>query len=272
MISLKDIVYSYPDAEDPVLNGLTLHLESGSHVAVAGPDGSGKTTLAKLLKGLLSPTAGTITGDAAAPADVAYLGGDPYDMIVGLTVEDDIVFGLENNAVPVQEMEVRLHDALRRTGMEDLRHRLTHTLSGGEQQQLALAGALAMKARTLVLDEALSMLHKPSRTAIRSLIRQLRLQFSMTVVEVTNRPDDLLETDRILFLRNGEVGFDGTPVEFVSTAWGREWCALAGGAGGLAAALIGRGIIVDSSGVSQDLTSDFLHKLAAGKPITSYFS
>ena len=254
MISLTDIWYAYPGAPKPVFRGLTLHLDSGSCLAVAGPDGSGKTTLAKLVTGLLKPMEGTITGDSAFPGRIAYLGGDPYDMIVGLSVEDDIVFGLENEAVPPGEMEARLCDALRWTGIEDLRHRLTHTLSGGEQQKLALAAALAMGVQALVLDEALSMLDRPARTSIRSLMGRLRNQLGMTVIEMTNRPDDLLEADRIVVLDNGAVRFDGTPKGFVLTPWGREWCARSGGIGGLAATLIGNAVIPGTVADFKDLT------------------
>jgi energy-coupling factor transport system ATP-binding protein len=261
MISLTDIEYAYPGAPTPVFRGLTLHLDSGSRLAVTGPDGSGKTTLAKLVTGLLKPMAGTITGGFAFPGRIAYLGGDPYDMIVGLSVEDDIVFGLENEAVPPAEMEVRLRDALHWTGLEDLRHRLTHTLSGGEQQKLALAAALAMRVQALVLDEALSMLDKPARTSIRSLIGRLRRQLGMTVIEMTNRPDDLLEADRIVVLDRGRVRFDGTSNGFVSTPWGREWCVRAGGTGGLAATLIGNGVIPGTVYDSRDLASYLVNRL-----------
>lgn len=271
MISFTDIEYAYPGAPKPIFRGLTLHLDSGSRLAVTGPDGSGKTTLAKLVTGLLKPMAGTITGDSAFPGRIAYLGGDPYDMIVGLSVEDDIVFGLENEALPSGEMEARLRDVLRWTGLEDLRHRLTHTLSGGEQQKLALAAALAMRVQGLVLDEALSMLDKPARTSIRSLIERLRHQLGMTVIEITNRPDDLFEADRIVVLESGAVRFDGTPNGFVSTPWGRGWCAQAGGTGGLAVTLIGNGVIPGTVGDSRDLVSYLLNNLLEQYGITRHF-
>ncbi len=255
MISLTDIAYSYPGARSPLFNGISLRVDAGSWVAVAGPDGAGKTTLAKLLKDLIQPIAGTISGDSAIPERVAYLGGDPYDMIVGLSVEDDIVFGMENQAVAAEEIESRLQDALRWTGLESVRYRLSHTLSGGEQQKLVLAGALAMRVQTLVLDEALSMLHEPARTSIRLLIQQLRHQLGMTIVEMTNRPDDLLHAERIIVLDQGDISFDGTAREFISTRWARDWCTWGGGVGALVASLIGSGVIEDPPPSFGDLAS-----------------
>lgn len=258
MISLTDICFSYPNIDKPVFSGLNLRVDTGSWVAVTGPDSSGKSTLAKLLKGLVKPTSGTITSDVPFPDGIAWLGGDPYDMLVGISVEDDVAFGMENLGMPRQEMEVRLDQALRWTGLQKLRYRLTHTLSGGEQQKLALAGVLAMGVRILVLDEALSMLDRPARKSIHDLIQELRREPGLTVVEMTTQLEELFDADRTLFLDKGNILFDGPPLDFIHNPVGKQWCTTMGGVGGLAAALVISGVLPDLPGSVEDLTSTLI--------------
>jgi energy-coupling factor transport system ATP-binding protein len=233
MILLQDIWFSYPDAEKPVFSGLNLEIGSSDWVTVAGPDGSGKTTLGRIIKGLLLPQSGSIkleNDSSEAPfLSVGYVGADPSDFLVGISVEEDIAFGLENLALSAHEMTSRMEQALRWTGMQGMEKRLTETLSGGEQQKLALASTLALGARVLILDEAMAMLDRPTRLGIRELINGLRTDPGLTVVEVSNNFEDLLNANRILFLSAGEIIFDGAAQEFFLTQHGRQWISLTRG-------------------------------------------
>jgi energy-coupling factor transport system ATP-binding protein len=235
MILLQDVSFTYHPEHPPVFSGLTLSIPQGSWVTVAGPDGSGKTTLGKLIKGLLEPGSGSITlpvDDRGMPSFVGYLGGDPYDALVGISVEEDIAFGLENMNLPSEEIRSRLEQALGWTGLFGLEQRLVHTLSGGEQQKLALAGILAMGGRILVMDEAMNMLDRPSRQAVRSLIRTLQRDPGLTVIEMTQNLEDLLSSDRTVFLAKGAPVFDGLPKYFLETREGKAWARIAGGIAG----------------------------------------
>lgn len=240
MILLKDICFSYPDAEAPVFSGLNLDIKSSEWVTVAGPDGSGKTTLGKLIKGLLLPQSGSIeleNGSGEAPfLSVGYVGSDPSDFLVGISVEEDIAFGLENLALSPHEMAGRMDRALRWTGMRGMEKRLTDTLSGGEQQKLALAATLALGARVLILDEALVMLDRPTRMGIRELIDGLRIDQGLTVMEISNSFEDLLNANRVLFLSTGKLVFDGRPKDFFVTLHGRQWMSLTKGVSPITAA------------------------------------
>lgn len=256
MICLQNLSYSYAPDRGTVFDGLDLSIEPRSWVAVTGPDGSGKTTLCKLIKGLLKPDCGSIRlGSDISPVGtdfVGYLGGDPYDLTVGITVEEDVVFGMENMGIPPAEIHAGLVDALARTGLEGMNRRLVHKLSGGEQQKVALAGMMAMRVTVLVIDEALTMLDRPTRRAVRSLISDLRNHTGMTVVETSNNAEDLALADRVLYLSGGELVFDGTPREFQGSSLGIRWTSMSGGLNALKSALIEQGIVTAGrSGVPE---------------------
>jgi energy-coupling factor transport system ATP-binding protein len=245
MILLQRICFSYPEKTEPVFTSLSLSVDSCSWLVVMGPDGSGKTTLGKLMKGLLEPDSGLVRLEARPEGprlDVGYLGGDPYDYLVGTSVEEDVVFGMENLGIARTQMKPRLEQALQCTGLTGMEQRLTHTLSGGEQQNLALAATLAMGARVLILDEALSMLDRPTRRAIRSLIESLRVNHGLTVVEMTHDLEEALTGDRLIFLSGGTLTYDGSPTAFMSTPLGSQWARVAGGMPGLQGELAQRGL------------------------------
>jgi energy-coupling factor transport system ATP-binding protein len=229
MISLDKVCFSYSASGKPVFRGLSLEIEKGSWIVMAGPDGSGKTTLCKLVKGLLKPTSGSLTFDNSRGQDgVGYLGGDPYDSLVGISVAEDVIFGLENLNLSQPEMETRFKRALRWTGLSGMEERLVHTLSGGEQQKLALAGALAEGSDVLVIDEALNMLDKAARRMTLDLIDSLRKDRGLTILEAASacfQP----RADRIIFLLGGEIVSDSSPDAFAASELGSRWVGLMGG-------------------------------------------
>jgi energy-coupling factor transport system ATP-binding protein len=200
MILLRKVSFSYSQEGPSIFHDLSLTIPDFSWVAVMGQDGVGKTALGKLIKGLAQADSGSITispADGSGPAYVGYLGGDPYDCFIGVSVEEDIVFEMENLGIPSAEMDVRLNEALAWTGLIGMGKRLIRTLSGGEQQRLGLAGALAVRAKVLILDEALSMLDKPSRLSIRSLLGALRRDRGLTIIEITHNLEEAMAVDRI---------------------------------------------------------------------------
>ncbi len=231
MVRLENISFAYPPNRRVVFRGLNLRIPGPSWVSLTGPEGAGKSTLGKLIHGMLRPDEGTITrGTGSDDFSVGYLGGDPYDFLVGISVEEEIVFGLENMCLSRADMEGRLHAALAWTGMQGMEKRPTHTLSGGQQQKLALASMLAMDPRIMVLDETMGMLDRPTRRSIRGFILRLmsdpRTQTPPCILEITHCLEDVLTTERVIFLDAGVIRFDGTPEEFVSDRLGQEWFGL----------------------------------------------
>ncbi len=262
MILLKNVFFSYPPQDEPLFKDLNLTIAPYSRVAIIGPDGSGKTTLGKLIKGQLNPDSGIITlghssGEQACA--VGYLGGDPYNAMVGVCVEEDIVFGLENLQLPVRDIEARLKSVLKWTGLEGMESRLVHTLSGGEQQKVALAACLAMGSRVFILDEAFSMLDQPAVASIRHLVEKLHLDRRLTVIEITHCLEHALAADRVLFLSDGAIEFDGTAAEFMDSPVGIRWTDMSGGIVALAGDLSRRGVVPGRFFDRQSLT-DFLIK------------
>lgn len=244
MICLTNLSFSYDSDGVNVFDNLNLSIVPHTWVVIAGPDGSGKTTLCKLIKGLLIPDSGSITIGSSVDADTAsigYLGGDPGDLMVGITVEEDVAFGMENRGIPSRQIRAGLTDALSRTGLDGMERRLVHTLSGGEQQKVALAGCLAMQAEVLIIDEATTMLDRPTRRSVRSMMATLQADTGMTIIEASNNWEDLLEADRVLFLSSGRFEFDGTPGEFQRSSLGIRWSSMTGGVRSLRSALVEHG-------------------------------
>lgn len=191
-----------------------------------GPDGAGKTTLGKLIKGLLFPQSGSTKNRFATTEKavlVGYVGADPDDNLVGITVEDDIVFGLENLRLSNSVMLDRLATATRWTGLNGMEKRLTRSLSGGERQKVALAAVLAMGAEVVIFDEAFSMLDPAARVMLRECIKSLIISRGTTVIEITNDPWDALASDRIIYLDQGHVRFDGRPPLFLMSKESQGW-------------------------------------------------
>lgn len=208
------------------LDGITLNIEAGSFVVVAGANGSGKTTLLRHLNGLLLPTAGSVRVAGLCvknhPIQARVLVGmvfqDADSQIVGETVRDDVAFGPENLRLDRAEIERRVDEALSATGMVHLADQRPHLLSGGEKRRLAIAGILAMQPRVIVFDEPFANLDYPGvRQVLDQMIRQHRA--GRTIIVTTHDLDKVLaHADRLIFLRGGRIEGDGPPPILVARA------------------------------------------------------
>ncbi len=243
MILLDDISFSYPGTNNQVLQRISLRINPFSWVILTGPDGSGKTTLGKILSGLLKPSSGSIIIEGVyagtCGGNIGYVSGNPTEFLIGTTVEEDIVFGLETLRFPASVIEHRLRQSLDWVDLAGMEKRLTHTLSGGEQQKLALASVLATGARIIVMDEAFSMLDRPTAKMIRSIIKRLQIEHGLTLIEITHKSRDIMNAERIIFLHDHKVEFDGAPLEFFRTRTGQQWVSLTGGVAELRASFPG---------------------------------
>jgi len=191
---------------------------------VVGPNGGGKSTLVRLLNGLLKPDSGRVLVSGHDPATEPFevrkhlgvLFQNPENGLVAPFVEDDVAFGLENLGVPREEMLERVAKAIRTVGLEGYERREPDTLSGGEKQRVALAGLLAVEPELLVLDEPTSMLDATGRKEVLEHLHALRSQ--KTVLHVTHHLEELTGADRILVLNGGELTADLTPEQLLSDA------------------------------------------------------
>lgn len=228
LIEIRDLHHTYQgDGGAPVdaLRGVELTVRDGEFMAIVGANGSGKTTLARHFNALLLPTRGHVRvagldtrhreAWSAVRSQVAMVFQRPEDQIVATTVEDDAAFGPENLGLPTAEIQRRAEWALRTVDMWEHRDRPPHLLSVGQQQRVAIAGALAMRPRCLVLDEATAMLDPAGRRQMQDLLCKLHDE-GMTVVLITHWMNEATLAQRVVALREGRVAFDGAPEPFFS--------------------------------------------------------
>jgi energy-coupling factor transporter ATPase len=202
------------------LRGIDLTIVTGEYVAVIGANGSGKSTLLRHCNALLLPTQGDVwvegwnTRDRSHLRDIRSTVGMvfqvPDNQIVATIVEEDVAFGPENLGVPEAELRQRVDWALATVGLSELRHRASHLLSAGQKQRLAIAAALAMRPRCLVLDEATAMLDPVGRAQVLETIRYLHLN-GMTIISATHNMAEAAEAQRVVVLAAGKVALQGTP-------------------------------------------------------------
>lgn len=224
MIHLRDVDFSYESSEGKstfTLDGVNLFVPSGTYAALIGPNGSGKTTIARLIKGIVSPTggeievAGRILGPDEISEDVGLVFSNPENQIVSAVVEEDVAFGLENMGIKTDEMKRRVTDVMERLDLKDLAKMPPHKLSGGEQQRLVIAGVLVMGLKVMVLDEATSMLDSMGRRDILKLIRKLNRREGLTVLSITHSISEAVLADLIFLIDEGRIVFSGTPKELL---------------------------------------------------------
>ncbi|ETP69746.1 cobalt transporter ATP-binding subunit [Planococcus glaciei] len=229
IMSFKDVTFTYtPDDQSvrPAVADLSFSIEEGEWIALVGHNGSGKSTIAKLMNGLLFPQAGEVTAMNLTMSEeslwdirsqMGMVFQNPDNQFVGATVQDDVAFALENNGVPHEEMVVRVKESLRQVKMEEFLDHEPHHLSGGQKQRVAIAGALALRPRLLILDEATSMLDPQGRMEVIETIRELREETGLTVISITHDLEEAALADRIIVMNAGRKHKEGTPEEVFLT-------------------------------------------------------
>ena len=230
-IKVENISYVYEDESDqnsPVLKDFSLEVNEGEFVAVLGHNGSGKSTFAKLLNMILTPTKGKITIAGiditnenitdeeviALRKNIGMVFQNPDNQLVATVVEDDVAFGPENLGVPAKEIRERVDNALGDVGMLEYAKHEPHRLSGGQKQRVAIAGILAMMPRCIVFDESTAMLDPIGRKEVLNAIVRLNKEKGITVIMITHYMDEAAKADRIVVIDDGVALLDGTP-EFV---------------------------------------------------------
>jgi len=221
-IELDKITFSYGAAEEePLFADFSLTISAGEWVAVMGPSGAGKTTLLKLIKGLLRPQRGKIRANSnVLPAGAlnqfaACVFANPENQIVSPVVAEDVAFALENMGLAPEIISARVEEALRWVGLWQRARDFSHHLSGGEQQQLLLAGALAQRKSCLLLDDPLSMVGGRSRAEMLSLLKSIHREVSCTMLHTTHLLEDAFVAQRLIALERGSLVFDGSPYDFL---------------------------------------------------------
>lgn len=221
-IDLYKVTFSYQDGkEEPVFADFNLNIAAGEWVAVVGPSGAGKTTLLKLMKGLLQPQNGEIKVNATVltPGELNYFAAsvfaNPENQIVSPVVAEDVAFGLENMGLAPAAIRIRVEEALNWVGLSERAKNFSHHLSGGEQQRLILAGALAQGKECLLLDDPLCMVGGRNRVEILRLLKSIHQREFCTMVHATQFLEEALLAQRLVAIEGGRLLFDGSPNYFL---------------------------------------------------------
>ena len=226
MIEIKNLKFKYnQDQTSYTLNDVSFHVKHGEWLSIVGHNGSGKSTTARLIGGLLVADSGQIIVDGQELTEetvwdirdkIGMVFQNPDNQFVGATVEDDVAFGLENKGLPYKEMVSRVQEALSFVGMMDFKDREPARLSGCQKQRVAIAGIIAMRPSILILDEATSMLDPEGRQELIQYIEDIRQQYGMTVLSITHDLDEVAMSNRVLVLKQGKVESISSPRELFS--------------------------------------------------------
>ena len=229
-ISVQNVTFKYDSQDETegklVLNDISFEVEKGAFVALLGHNGSGKSTVAKHLNAMLTPTSGKVyidgmdTSDEKLTYDIRRRVGlvlqNPDNQIVASIVEEDVAFGPENLGIPSDEIRRRVDEALRAVDMYDHRLKAPYKLSGGQKQRVAIAGIIAMQPDCIVLDEPTAMLDPKGREEVLYTIHKLNKEQGITVVMITHYMEEAVTADRVYVMDNGRMLTSGTPHEVFS--------------------------------------------------------
>ena len=226
IIEVQHLKYKYDHhADDYILKDVTFHVKQGEWLSIVGHNGSGKSTMIRLIDGLLEAESGEIIidGDKLTLENVwekrRHIGmvfQNPDNQFVGATVEDDVAFGLENQGMDYQTMFDRVQEALDIVGMQDFKEREPARLSGGQKQRVAIAGVVALRPDIIILDEATSMLDPEGRLELIQTVKKIKDRHGMTVISITHDLDEVALSDRVLVMKEGQVESTSTPSELFS--------------------------------------------------------
>lgn len=225
-IDFDNVSFSYysdfegESKKNTVIKDVSLEISRGEFVAVLGHNGSGKSTIAKLMNAINIPESGKVTINGMDTSDesnlfdirktVGMVFQNPDNQIVATVVEEDVAFALENIGIEPSEIRKRVDQSLKTVGMYEYREHAPHKLSGGQKQRVAIAGILAMKPECIVLDEPTAMLDPIGRREIMATITELN-KLGVTIVLITHYMDEAARAKRIVVVDSGSIVMDGTP-------------------------------------------------------------
>ena len=218
------------------IDNMDVDIKKGDFVAILGHNGSGKSTFAKQINGILMPTGGTVlvsgmdTRDEDHIWDIRKTAGmvfqNPDNQIIGNVVEEDVGFGPENLGVPTDVIWKRVDESLEAVGMTAYRLQSPNKLSGGQKQRVAIAGVMAMKPQCIILDEPTAMLDPNGRREVIRTVRQLNESQGVTVLLITHYMEEATWADRIIVMDDGKIVMDGKPREIFSRVRELKECGL----------------------------------------------
>lgn len=221
-VSHLSFVYT-PETE--TIKDVSFTIPKGSYTTIIGHNGSGKSTIAKLIIGLLGAKGGTIKilDQIVSPKTIYELRShvgivfqNPDNQFIGSTVADDIAFGLENHCVPQEQMQDLIEKSAAAVGMTDFLDAEPTHLSGGQKQRVAIAGILAMAPEIIIFDESTSMLDPQGKASINQEINHLHHSRDITILSITHDMEEVAQSEHVIVMNQGMIEMEGTPEEIFS--------------------------------------------------------
>ncbi len=225
IIEVKNVTYEYTEGDVvfKAVDNVSFNIERGSFTVILGHNGSGKSTIAKMLNGLFKPTNGDILVDGIntkaeeteieVKRKVGMVFQNPDNQLVASIVEEDVAFGPENLGLAPNDIRQRVDNALKSVGMYESKNSTPHHLSGGQKQRIAIAGIIAMEPECIILDEPTAMLDPVGRKEIIETLLRLNKQKNITVVLITHYMEEAENADRVMVMNDGVIIDDNVPKE-----------------------------------------------------------
>ena len=229
MIKCSDVSFKYinniegKNEEKYALKNVNLEVKKGEFLVILGHNGSGKSTIAKHMNALITPSEGTVIVDGLDTSNPELLWEirakagmvfqNPDNQLVATIVEVDVAFGQENLGIDPAEIRKRVDDSLEKVGMSEYKRHAPHLLSGGQKQRVAIAGILAIKPECIIFEEPTAMLDPSGRKEVLNNIKYLNKEHGMTIILITHYMDEAAQADRIIVMDDGTIKMEGTPRE-----------------------------------------------------------
>lgn len=227
VIVFKNVSFQYQSDASFTLKDVSFNIPKGQWTSIVGHNGSGKSTIAKLMIGIEKVKSGEIFYNNQAITDdnfeklrkdIGIVFQNPDNQFVGSIVKYDVAFGLENHAVPHDEMHRRVSEALEQVDMLERADYEPNALSGGQNQRVAIASVLALNPSVIILDEATSMLDPDARQNLLDLVRKVKSEHNITIISITHDLSEAMEADHVIVMNKGTVYKEGTATEIFDHA------------------------------------------------------
>ncbi len=227
VIVFKNVSFQYQSDASFTLKDVSFNIPKGQWTSIVGHNGSGKSTIAKLIIGIEKVKSGEIFYNNQAITDdnfeklrkdIGIVFQNPDNQFVGSIVKYDVAFGLENHAVPHDEMHRRVSEALKQVDMLERADYEPNALSGGQKQRVAIASVLALNPSVIILDEATSMLDPDARQNLLDLVRKVKSEHNITIISITHDLSEAMEADHVIVMNKGTVYKEGTAIEIFDHA------------------------------------------------------
>ena len=223
-IEIEHLSFSY-DEQIKALDDVSFSIEEGSYTVIVGHNGSGKSTIAKLMIGLMEAQSGIIRVDGTVLKEesvydirdkIGIVFQNPDNQFIGATVADDIAFGLENHQVPHDQMQAIIDEFAARVNMSKYLNSEPTKLSGGQKQRVAIAGVLELRPQILIFDESTSRLDPQGKAEINALVKRIHEETGITIISITHDIEEMVSSDHVIVMKEGKVVMDGTPAEVLN--------------------------------------------------------